>query len=468
MTAGGRSDRPAISPAVFAKVASGVALIRTYDCSGRPVAEGTGFLVGKQLVMTARHVVAGACRVRALLGNRSYTTSLIKSWYSNGSTVGQTDLATMRLDRPAPGYVFYFSSGIPPLGATVAMIGHPLGNPISLAQGPLIKKVVIKGTPTLVVWLATAEGASGSPLLNRWGDVVGILQQGFVKIDAGAIFGINLARWWGKRAEKDLCRVYRFAGVPGCGTTQPPSPPPPPPPPPPTPPFVAGQYCGTNSQSKAFCFQVSSDGSAVISLWFSSTATCTDGSTWNWTLGGAANTPISSGTGAFSINYSSSVIAPSGISNLAASYTFAGSLTTYGSGSGSAQLSHISWDENGTHYDCSGSITGWNALRQAVIVDSAWLSTTQAGSPATTFSLSGGPVYVNLTFEAFSGDHLLHTEWITPSGQIWASGDHPIPAGSPSSSVYANIQSSGLTGVWHLNYTIDGVLRGQLFFTVTP
>ena len=56
-----------LSPAMFQEVSTGVALIRTYGCGGRPIAEGTGFLVGSSVLMTARHVVNGACRLRILV-----------------------------------------------------------------------------------------------------------------------------------------------------------------------------------------------------------------------------------------------------------------------------------------------------------------------------------------------------------------------------------------------------------------
>ena len=179
-------QRHAISPDTYASVASGVALIKTFSCAGRPLASGTGFLVGSRVLMTARHVIVGVkgvCSVRAYMGNRSYTASLIRYWRSSSSNQGSVDLATMKLSQSALNdYVFSFAPRTPPLGTTIAMIGHPLGNPLSLAQGPLRFVGTLAGVPQIGVVLTTAKGSSGSPLLDPNGDVVGILQKGFSPI----------------------------------------------------------------------------------------------------------------------------------------------------------------------------------------------------------------------------------------------------------------------------------------------
>ena len=44
-----------LSPARFSAISSGVVLIETSDCDGRAIGQGSGFLVGETVVMTARH-----------------------------------------------------------------------------------------------------------------------------------------------------------------------------------------------------------------------------------------------------------------------------------------------------------------------------------------------------------------------------------------------------------------------------
>jgi hypothetical protein len=200
------SNKSAITPPVFAEVSSGIVLIKTRNCRNRPLGVGTGFLVGTRVVMTAQHVLRGACSIRAIVGNRSYQGSKVFRWYSDVSSVSATDLATFRLDRRSPGYVFDFARRTPKPRTTVAIAGHPLGNPLSLHQGRMIGTGKVSGVPTIAVWMVAAQGASGSPFLDPRGDVIGILQRGVVREDGGTL---------------------------GCRSELPPKPPPPAPPPPP-------------------------------------------------------------------------------------------------------------------------------------------------------------------------------------------------------------------------------------------
>ncbi len=353
-------DRPRLSPTLYAKVASGVALVKTYDCSGRWTATGTGFLVGRQLLMTARHVVEPKpCRVRVFIGNNSYTASLIRFWRSTKTTFSQVDLATMRLDRPDRGYVFAFSAGDPPLGATLAMIGHPLGSPLTLAQGELVAKPTVAGVPQLLVSAITAGGASGSPILNRFGDVVGLLQKGFLKRDEGAFLGVDLARIWGRSASKDLCKQYPYAGVPGCRVA-----------PPPPPLALPGHYCDTAVLGTSVCFDVTPDGRQLKNLSFVATVTCQDNSKETWKV--IAPDPVAIGSnGSFSFNVSGSrdfpllaALNPSLYANFAAAGSLSGTFNGPSNASGADGITQMSWDSNGAHYTCSGTYSPWSASRE--------------------------------------------------------------------------------------------------------
>jgi Trypsin-like peptidase domain len=216
-------DARSITPKVFSEVATGVVRITTRNCKNRPLGQGTGFLVGSRVVMTARHVLVGGCSIRATVGGRSYSGSRVLYWYSSKGNVGATDLATFRLDRDATGHVFDFALRTPKLKTTIAMTGFPLGNPLSLHQGRYLGTRTVNAVPTMAVFMVGAQGASGSPFLDPRGEVVGILQRGFVQEDAGVVVGINLARWWGKKqARVDLCEAYARGGIPGCGDEPPP------------------------------------------------------------------------------------------------------------------------------------------------------------------------------------------------------------------------------------------------------
>jgi len=59
-----RPSQTHLDPPRFAELATGIVLVRDFNCRGTPTFEGTGFLIGSRVVMTAAHVVQGACSTK--------------------------------------------------------------------------------------------------------------------------------------------------------------------------------------------------------------------------------------------------------------------------------------------------------------------------------------------------------------------------------------------------------------------
>jgi hypothetical protein len=230
-----------LSPQQFAEMATGVVLIRGFDCSGTGQIEGTGFLVGSGVVMTARHVVDPggaeaklACSVKVHLDGRWVAATRINWWFRGSDPTGRgTDLATVKLARPADpsDYIFDFRNSSAPAGTNLAMLGHPLGTEISLTQGRLLAHIRNHGVPLMAIRMLGAAGSSGSPIVDNGGHVVGVLQLGLGNGETSGIsLGIDLPSWWGSghKVLLTLCKAYPLGGIPSCpGTTKPPPPPPP-------------------------------------------------------------------------------------------------------------------------------------------------------------------------------------------------------------------------------------------------
>ena len=127
---------------------------------------------------------------------------------------------------------------------------------------------------------------------------------------------------------------------------------------------LAGHYCGFNDQGKSVCLDVSSDSTSVSSFETESIVGCTDSSQWEWRLSFGTDQPITNL--GFTYSYSGSLNSgSSSITNIQATYSINGTFDTAGNVSGTLALTSISWDENGTHYDCSGVPFAWRAKLNA-------------------------------------------------------------------------------------------------------
>ena len=127
---------------------------------------------------------------------------------------------------------------------------------------------------------------------------------------------------------------------------------------------LAGHYCGFNDQGKSVCLDVTSDSASVTNFATESIVTCTDSSQWEWRLSFGTHQPINDLD--FSYSYSGPQTSSSGsASNIQTTYSISGTFDTAGNVSGTLALTSISWDENGTHYDCSSAPYGWKAKLNA-------------------------------------------------------------------------------------------------------
>ena len=387
---------------MFAEVSSGVALIHTYRCNGAPIGQGTGFLVGTSVVMTARHVVNGACRIRVRVDRANFVGTHWSAWSGGGTSASAADLATIKLSRPATGgYVFRIRLRVP-LGANLGMVGYPLGNRLSLNQGKLIQRGRVKAAPLIAVRMLGAEGASGAPFIDDNGRVVGIVQIGLgSRMSSGSE---HRACWWGSilcagggpHARLDLCRAYPNGGIAGCPSSAPKPKPPPPAPPPPacsngrdddadgridypadpgcsspsdtdeTDPLVAvtaGSYKGQTQTGNFVFFTVSPnrtvDGWRVNDI----RRTC-NGSLYIYgsvDLGSGSSLPIDrSGRFSLQANYDTTIRWDNGdVTPAKAVFSLSG--LVQGSTASGTVLSTFDFDRFGSHYTCSNGDETWAA-----------------------------------------------------------------------------------------------------------
>ena len=168
---------------------SGIVRITTSGCGTQDV--GTGFLVGRDLVATAEHVIDDASSIRLAQGGKVRATGVV---------IGDDparDVALVRANKPLSGYVFHLASQTPALGGSVAALGFPLGLPLTVTQGAvsgLGRTVPIDGIARhslIQTDAAVNPGNSGGPLLSvSNGTVVGLVDLGTTQAN-GIAFAVS-------------------------------------------------------------------------------------------------------------------------------------------------------------------------------------------------------------------------------------------------------------------------------------
>jgi len=141
--------------------------------------EGSGFVVGKGLVATNAHVVAGesAGNTQVLLGGTAYGATPVLFDPS-------FDLAVLRTDAPL-GRVLSISPGSVPRGTQAAVLGYPENGPLSVGPAGVTAEVTALGrdiynnsSVTRGVYALDANvlpGNSGGPLVGPGGQVIGVV-----------------------------------------------------------------------------------------------------------------------------------------------------------------------------------------------------------------------------------------------------------------------------------------------------
>jgi S1-C subfamily serine protease len=137
---------------------------------------GSGVVInGGGAVLTALHVVDGASQIQVDFADGTRAVARV------AGSQPQHDIAVLAVDRLPEVVVPAVMAGPPPVGDTVFAVGNPLGLQRSLTAGVVSATDRRIGTPRgpldgLIQFDAAVNpGNSGGPLLNRAGQVVGIV-----------------------------------------------------------------------------------------------------------------------------------------------------------------------------------------------------------------------------------------------------------------------------------------------------
>ena len=168
---------PPEATSAYQTITPSLVTVTTQRPDGAPGGLGSGVIVNADgAVLTALHVVDGATQVRVEFADGTQAAAQV--------TVRQPehDVAVLAVDRLPEVVVPAVLAGPPPVGDTVFAVGNPLGLRASLtagvvsATGRTINPPAGPALGGLIQFDAAVNpGNSGGPLLNRAGQVVGVV-----------------------------------------------------------------------------------------------------------------------------------------------------------------------------------------------------------------------------------------------------------------------------------------------------
>ncbi len=193
----GLKAEPPDGVGVFATIRPGLVIIEAGGAprSGDPSGLGTGVIVNTEgQILTALHVVRDAARIRVTFADGTESPAAIES------ADADHDVAVLKADRLPEVVVPAVLGGGVRVGDEVFAVGHPLGLVASLSAGVVSGLDRSFSPPTgrplagLIQFDAAVNpGNSGGPLLNRAGQVIGIVT-GLARPTAdGGFAGIGFA-----------------------------------------------------------------------------------------------------------------------------------------------------------------------------------------------------------------------------------------------------------------------------------
>jgi S1-C subfamily serine protease len=155
---------------IAAHCSASVAIIESSDESGRPVAQGSGYIYSPEgVVITNYHVIRGAGAVRVKVPAHGWLDATSLLGYDTGS-----DIAALQLPASGLAALETENTDFGNVGDHVVAIGAPLGLEDTVSEG-IISAVRRNGDVGLLqITASISHGSSGGPVLNEFGRVVGI------------------------------------------------------------------------------------------------------------------------------------------------------------------------------------------------------------------------------------------------------------------------------------------------------
>lgn len=179
------------------KVQPSIVLIVTYDRMGKLLNQGSGFFVAHDKVITSKHVIADAFHLQIVLANgKAFAVKGVVARDEGG------DLVLLRVKvGNGQGVSLTINEDSPSKGERVYVIGHRGGGGWSVNTGDLLAIYDFKDVgERLRITAQLMPGSSGSPVLNGYGEVIGV---------AGSVFTSNEPLYFATPAKRIIALLAR-------------------------------------------------------------------------------------------------------------------------------------------------------------------------------------------------------------------------------------------------------------------
>lgn len=164
--AAGTPDLQETAQTVYAKVAPSVVLVVAQGPDGRIVAQGSGFVIEGNLIVTNAHVVRGGTPA-VMTGVATIPSALIRLDEKN-------DLAVLRPSATMSVPALRAANPNTPIGTRVFAIGNPQGLERTITEGIYSGPRHMEGATLLQISAPISHGSSGGPVVDSSGLVIGV------------------------------------------------------------------------------------------------------------------------------------------------------------------------------------------------------------------------------------------------------------------------------------------------------
>jgi S1-C subfamily serine protease len=148
-----------------------VVIVTTDDERGKPLLQGSGFFIARDLIVTAMHVIkhAGRIRIKTIDGRTSTVQTVI-------AADEKSDLALLQIGKPFPDATFLqLEEAMPVEGEAIIVLSNPQGFPWKVTRGQVGLTWEFGGFgERMQITASILPGSSGGPVINERGRVVGI------------------------------------------------------------------------------------------------------------------------------------------------------------------------------------------------------------------------------------------------------------------------------------------------------